>query len=256
MPELPTTSVTVATAGREPWSALQSKSNFVSRAMVLDICVKLAVRVPGNIVEFGVAQGDSTRAIKRALRRHGSALFSRHGKKELFALDSFEGLRESFENAKVGEFAGSIPNIAGVNFVKGYFEQTCTPELKRRVGQIAFAHLDADLYSSTLFALRWMTGSLDTGSLLLFDEFEGGERAEARACAEWQAEKGTKLLRIAEFDRDPSGYGTQIDKRVLFQVIGDASIERPDRGSIQWRIVYYLNRCGMHNAAEWLSQKT
>lgn len=255
MSELRSASATIVTAGEEPWSVLQPKSNFVSRAMVLDICVKLAVRVPGNIVEFGVAQGDSTRAIKRALKRHGSTWFSKYGRKELFALDSFEGLREAFENAKTGEFAGPVPKISGVNFVKGYFEQTCTPELKARIGQIAFAHMDADLYSSTLFALHWMTGSLDTGSLLLFDEFEGGERAETKACAVWQAETGTKLLRIAEFDRDPSGYGTQIDKRVLFQIIGAAPMERYERGSTQWRISYYLNRLGMHEAASWFSEK-
>ena len=133
-------------------------------------------------------------------------------------------LREAFENAPVGAFAGPIPKISGVEFVKGYFEQTCTEELRRRVGRVAFAHLDADLYSSTLCALRWLTPLLNTGSILQFDEFLGGQAAEASAFEEWRVESGLQLLRIAEVDRDPSGYGTSIDRRLVFQVIGDESM--------------------------------
>jgi hypothetical protein len=185
----------------------KDRARYLSRAVVLETCVRLAEGVPGDIVEFGVASGDSTRVIRK------------HSKKVIYALDSFEGLGEAFENAKVGAFAGPTPNIPGVNIVKGYFQDTCTEDLRIRVGRVAFAHLDADLYSSTLVALRWLTPLLGDESLILFDEFVGGERAEARALADWQAETKLNLVRIAEFDREPSGWGAIPDKRALFQVI-------------------------------------
>jgi hypothetical protein len=180
---------------------------YLPRATVLEMCLRLAERVPGDIVEFGVASGDSTRVLRKLT------------KKKIYALDSFEGLNEAFENAGVGAFAGPVPDIPGVNIVKGYFEDTCTEALRATVGRVAFAHLDADLYTSTLVALRWLTPLLCNRSLILFDEFVGGGRAEARAFAQWQGETATSLVRIAEFDREPSGWGEIPDKRVLFQVI-------------------------------------
>jgi hypothetical protein len=204
-----------------PWSEAEGRSNYLTRANILELCVRLAVRVPGDIVEFGVATGASTRVIKRTLRRYAGSPFRAHPKKRLFALDSFEGLREQYENAGVGAFAGPVPDISGVNFVKGYFEETCTDQLRAKIGRVAFAHLDADLYSSTLFALNWLTPMLGTGSLLLFDEFVGGEFAEARAFEEWRVATGVKVIRVAEFDREPSGWGHNVDRRLLYQVVSD-----------------------------------
>lgn len=112
-----------------------------------------------------------------------------------------------------------MPNITGVEFVKGYFQETCNEALGKRVGRVAFAHLNADLYSSTLCALHWLTPLLGTGSILQFDEFIGGGRAEARAFEEWRTKSGIELLRVAEVDRDPSGHGNLIDRRLVFQVV-------------------------------------
>jgi predicted O-methyltransferase YrrM len=210
---------------------VQSRARYLSRAAVLQICIGLAEAIPGNIVEFGVADGASTRVIRKLTE------------KKIYALDSFEGLREAFENAPVGAFAGPVPDIPGVTIVKGYFEDSCTEALAAEVGQVAFAHLDADLYGSTLCALRWLTPLLGDGSLLLFDEFTGGEKAEARAFAEWQRETETQLVRIAEFDREASGWGDIPDKRLLFQVI--------KQGLSQWRAktaTYLKARKAMNNA--------
>lgn len=232
-----------------PWAEAKSRTNYIRRSMLLELSVRLAVRVPGNIVEFGVATGASTRVIRRALRQFGSRWFAPHGRKTIFALDSFEGLQEAFESAAVGTFAGKIPKISGVVFVKGYFEETCTEALQQRVGRVAFAHLDADLYSSTICALRWLTPLLGTGSLLLFDEFIGERQSEARAFDEWRNETSTRLIRIAECDRDPSGWGSIPDRRVLFQVIGPEELPaRFDKNSRIWKLAYYLGRAGFKEA--------
>ncbi len=198
------------------WDEVQPRSNYFSRAMVIEICVRLALDVPGNVIEFGVATGTSLRAVIATLERYGSAASS----KKIFGVDSFRGLREAFENAAVGEFACDPPDLPGVELVQGYFEDVCTDALRERVGRVAFAHLDADLHSSTLCALRWLTPLLGTGSVLLFDEFTGGDLSEARAFAQWREETGISVIRIAEFDRGPSGWGSRIDRRLLFQVVG------------------------------------
>lgn len=106
-----------------------------------------------------------------------------------------------------------------MEIVEGYFEDSLNSTLAERVGPVAFASLDADLYSSTLCVLRWLTPLLHTGSLLLFDEFLGEKGSEKKAFEEWTSEKGILTIKVAEFIRDPSGRGSQGDKRVLFQVV-------------------------------------
>ena len=194
------------------WEQLQGKLTLTSRDAVLELCVSLCERIPGEIIEFGVAEGDSTRTLRRASARSG---------KRLFACDSFKGLPEKFENAEVGAFACEPPRIPGVEIVEGYFEDSLTPELAARVKRIALASLDADLYSSTTCALRWLTPLLGPGSLLLFDEFLGENESEKRAFEDWQRETGVRTVLLAEFLREPSGWGTKLDTRPLFQVVGD-----------------------------------
>ncbi len=209
------------------WEYLQPRATFPSRKSVLELSVALSARVPGHIIEFGVAHGDSTRILRRALGPSD---------KRIFACDSFQGLPEKFENLDVGAFACKPPKIEGVEIVEGLFEESLTPQLASRIGRVALASLDADLYSSTICALRWLTPVLGSGSLLLFDQFLGERESEKRAFEEWRSETGVKTIRIAEFLRQPSGGGTRMDQRMLFQVVGDATLPDEPR-SMQARIL-------------------
>jgi predicted O-methyltransferase YrrM len=195
--------------------------NFpVSREQVLRLAVRSAVRVPGNVIEFGVAEGSSTRVIRSELRRLWRQQ-PKIGRRQLFACDSFRGLPEQFETLTPGTFACEQPRIRGVEFVVGYFEDSLDDNLARRVGPVALASLDADLESSTLCALRWLTPLLHQGSLLLFDEFDGDGGAERRAYDHWTDETGVQTVKVAEFIRPTAGFGTASDRRVLFQVVAD-----------------------------------
>jgi hypothetical protein len=62
---------------------------------------------------------------------------------------------------------------------------------------------------------------LDQGSLLLFDEYDGDGGAERRAYETWSWETGVQTAQVAEFVRPTAGFGTESDRRVLVQVIGD-----------------------------------
>jgi hypothetical protein len=68
--------------------------------------------------------------------------------------------------------------------------------------------------------LRWLTPLLHTGSLLLFDEYIGEQQSEKRAHEDWMHESGLRTIQLAEFLREPSGWGTVPDRRVLAQVVG------------------------------------
>ena len=203
---------------RQDWEYLKTRVNFPPKEIILELALSASRHVPGSIIEFGVAEGVSTRAIRRILDRleAGEPAASR---KKIFACDSFQGLTEKYENAEVGTFACTPPDIPGVEIVQGFFEDTLDQGLTNRVGKVAFASLDADLYSSTLCALRWLTPLLQTGSLLLFDEFLGENESEKRAFDEWSDEVGISTILVAEFLREPSGWGEKVDLRPLFQVV-------------------------------------
>ncbi len=233
---------TAVTTGN--WEGIKTRANFAPRSQVLDFCVALCDRIPGNIIEFGVAKGDSTRAIREALLKYNPPAPGLPLEKQIFACDSFEGLREKFENAEVGAFACEPPQIPGVRIVKGYFEDSLTPELAREVGKISFAHLDADLYSSTYCALEWLTPLLQTGTLLLFDEFIGEKNSEMRAFQDWGQKTGIETILIAEFGREPSGWGKTTDRRTVYQVIGQENLPAKPRRGTKYHIKRYLKQFG------------
>jgi hypothetical protein len=211
--------------GFEPWSTLKDKVKFLPRDLVLEMAVRLSIEVPGHLLEFGVYSGSSVTKIRDTLEaNYRRGVLPRRQHKQVYGFDSFEGLREKFENVAAGHFKTRMPKVPRVKLVKGYFEDSLTPELAKEIGSVSFAHLDADLYSSTLCALNWMTPLLHTGSLLLFDEFLGENQSEKRALDEWVQKSGLAVAQVAEFSRDPSGHGPRVEKRALFQVIvGDGA---------------------------------
>jgi hypothetical protein len=200
------------------WEYLGPRVNPLPRELILEFAVRNTGHIPGNIIEFGVANGDSTRIIRRTLSR--MERFKRPGRrKKIFACDSFKGLPEKYENADVGTFACKPPRIRGVEIVEGYFQDSLTEDLARRVGPVSIASLDADLFSSTLCALRWLTPLLQTGTMLIFDEFLGENQSEKRAFDQWLDESKVATILIADFLRDPSGWGTKLDRRTIYQVV-------------------------------------
>jgi hypothetical protein len=94
-------------------------------------------------------------------------------------LDSFEGLPEDWDALPKGTFdvKGAIPQTDDnrITFIKGWFQNTwdqLVAKLSR--AETLIVHYDADLYSSTLFALSKMD-SLNRPYIAIFDEFAGHE---------------------------------------------------------------------------------
>jgi hypothetical protein len=101
-------------------------------------------------LEFGVAAGQSISFL--------SGQFS-NPQAVFYGFDSFQGLPEAWLNMPQFTFGrdGKAPPVADerVKFVQGWFQNTIPPffnEWKKPAGPVLI-HYDADLYSSTLFAL-------------------------------------------------------------------------------------------------------
>lgn len=122
---------------------------------------------PIEYFEFGVAQGHSFRWWVKANTNKDS---------RFYGFDTFEGLPESWGLFKKGDMDAIIPDIDDnrVAFYKGLFQQTFYPFTKShdlKNDRIKVIHLDADLFSSTLFILTSIAPYLKKGDILLFDEF-------------------------------------------------------------------------------------
>jgi hypothetical protein len=123
---------------------------------------------PINYLEFGVCGGESFKWWVEANTNSHS---------NFYGFDTFEGLPRNWGVVfKKGNMSANVPDIndTRVEFVKGLFQETLIPFLnihnlggnKRMV-----VHLDADLFSSTLFSLASLAPYLKIGDILLFDEF-------------------------------------------------------------------------------------
>lgn len=142
---------------------------------------------PGLCFECGVYKADT-------LNYFASKLSDRqwHG------FDSFEGLPESWSGGEKGKGAfslqGRLPRVRkNVQLHKGWFDQTVQPWLQSENQPVAFAHLDADLYSSTITVLDAMTPYAQTGTYILFDEYFGQigwRQGEHQAWQEWLQKTG------------------------------------------------------------------
>jgi hypothetical protein len=141
----------------------------------------------GLMLEFGVADGASLRYVASRVAR------SFHG------FDSFEGLPEDWSGTfeRKGKFtrAGALPAVpANARLYPGWFADTLPRFLGEHSGEsAAFVHVDCDIYASTATVLRHLADRLDTGAVLVFDEYfnyPGWQRHEWRAFQEFVRDTG------------------------------------------------------------------
>ena len=83
---------------------------------------------------------------------------------------------------------GTIPQIAGGEFIVGKFENSLPNFFSRKRPLASLINFDADLYSSTLCALNFSKPVIDENTILIFDEFivsENWEDDEFKALTEF-----------------------------------------------------------------------
>jgi len=144
----------------------------------------------GIALEFGVYSGKTLNLIAEQFPF------------QTFGFDSFDGLPEFWrEGFDQGTFAtSSIPDVRGATIIVGLFQDTLPGFIGSLDKKISFIHLDADLYSSTKFALSQLNANIKKGCVIVFDEFMNYpdfENHEYLAFREWLEEFDRKCKPIA-----------------------------------------------------------
>ncbi|MGA8438466.1 MAG: TylF/MycF/NovP-related O-methyltransferase [Candidatus Sulfotelmatobacter sp.] len=140
------------------------------------------VKIPGLYCEFGVYRGETLNFIASLATG------------EVHGFDSFEGLPEDWKQGhEKGTFAlASLPEVQpNVRLHKGWFKDTIPAFREQHPEQIAFLHMDADLYSSTRTIFELLGDAIVAGTIIAFDEFfnypgwcEGEYKAFIEFCRE------------------------------------------------------------------------
>jgi hypothetical protein len=133
-----------------------------TRAAIIDVVMEHIKTVEGDILEFGVYQGESVRAFA-----------SRCPERQVFGFDSFEGLPESWWTRPKGTFKTDVPTFEQVNvtLVKGFFDESVPRFLEEWKGNVSLLHIDCDLYESTRLCLLPLLRRCHVGTVVLFDEY-------------------------------------------------------------------------------------
>jgi hypothetical protein len=129
-----------------------------------------------HLLEFGVGSGHTTRQMKGQVDR----LFSDQNL-EIIGFDWFNGLPEAWASYKdprivaagVGAFTqnGIAPDIPGVRYYVGLYDETIPQYLAKEAAPIGLLHIDCDLYSSTKTVFDNLHPYIVKDTIIAFDEW-------------------------------------------------------------------------------------
>ena len=146
----------------------QIKRNYSKRYQLFEYIIHTAglKDTPIDYIEFGVSAGNSIKWWAEHIT---------HPDSRLYGFDTFEGLPEDWGTFRKGDMNSQLPLIDDerIIFIKGLFQETVPTFIGRQHDQKRrkVIHFDADLFSSTLYALTSMAPLLQSGDILFFDEF-------------------------------------------------------------------------------------
>ena len=124
-------------------------------------------KTPVTYLEFGVASGHSFKWWMNKCTNSDS---------RFYGFDTFEGLPEVWGLYAQGDMSYSTPVVDDSRglFIKGIFQDTLNDFLDKHRSELKqtkkVMHMDADLFSATLFALSQLYPYLQKGDIVIFDE--------------------------------------------------------------------------------------
>lgn len=164
------------------------------RAMITHACMQ-AAELQGCFCEFGVYRGESLRLIAKRIP-----------KRVVHGFDSFEGLPQDWRHGfGASSFKTAVPRFSqrNIHLHVGLFEDTVPKFVDSLSEDIAFVHIDCDIYSSTRTVLDLIIPRLKSGAVLLFDEYfnyPGWEEHEHKAWTESMQLNG-RTFQYAAYNR-------------------------------------------------------
>lgn len=132
---------------------------FFNRWALFDQMVAISDR-SRPFYEFGVWRGVSFKYLMKSF-------------KSGYGFDTFEGLPENWHTTSKGTYSsyGNVPKVKGGSFIVGEFEKSLPGFFASKRPKASIINFDADLYSSTLCALKNSKSIIDHKTILIFDEF-------------------------------------------------------------------------------------
>lgn len=155
--------------------------------------------LPVVYFEFGC---HSARTFSAAVR---AANYLRVPDAQFFAFDSFQGLPQvdpsqdgyfeegTFHTSKQ-DFFQKVKKKSGLSLsdeqvIEGFYSESLTQELQKKLPKASIIHVDVDLYSSTKEVLNFIAPLLMVGTVILFDDWyafaPGANQGEAKALYEF-----------------------------------------------------------------------
>jgi len=155
------------------------------RAWILLSMMRHALALPGAFAEFGVFRGGTALLAAEVLRDAGD-------RRALHLFDSFAGMPvtsdgEPFAAGDFGQTSEAAVRAlvapAGANAV---FHAGFIPDTFKgvEIPQLAFAHVDVDLYQSVLDCVEFVYPRLVAGGILVFDDYGFPSCTRAREAAD------------------------------------------------------------------------
>ena len=149
----------------------------------------------GLVLEFGVYSGNT---INQIAKKMPDTI--------IYGFDSFEGLPENWRS---GFYKGTfkrkeLPTVEpNVELIVGWFDDTLKNFVKAHKQYCSFLHIDCDLYSSTKTIFEELGNYIQTGTVILFDEYfnyPGWRNGEFKAFQEFVEKNGVQYEYIAYCD--------------------------------------------------------
>jgi hypothetical protein len=178
---------------------------YADKQQVMD-CALSNVSIKGLYCEFGVYKGKSVNYIASKVSE------------PVHAFDSFEGLPEKWSvKHEKGLFAIDKIPVFEKNVVvhKGWFEETLPVFIKDYKENVAFLHIDSDLYSSAMSVLHWLDERIVENTVILFDEyfnFPFWEHHEFKAFQEFVKKNNVRYEYLCYCS---ASYGSNVAVRIL-----------------------------------------
>ena len=180
--------------------------------------LKMALNVPGDIVECGVFKGSGIYTLAKLQK-----IIMPNNQRKIVGFDFFETERKTKfqgkEDKKVLDLHAedwntqetifknlSKNDIRNVELIAGNVMETTKKYVKNNLGfRIAFLYLDVDNYEGTLAILKNLFPSVSPGGIIVFDEYAGRGHGESDAVDEYF--RGLKLeIRSLPWANTPTAY--------------------------------------------------
>ena len=128
----------------------------------------------GLLFEFGVFKGNSINQFAKCLQGSGD-------NRLIYGFDSFIGFSEDWTGVEKSypkehfDLNGKLPKVEpNVKLINGFIEDTLETFLANNsVEKTAFIHIDTDTYSPAKTVLSLLKPTMQTGTVILFDELCG-----------------------------------------------------------------------------------